>query len=543
MCLLTAVRFGILAFKSSNEVRILNRAAIYVRVSTDQDSQKYSPEHQLAACREYAEAEGLVTDETLVYNDAGLSGTEMQNRREVKRLLNDARLDKFDAVLFTAVSRFGRDMADVFAMKKKLESVYGIRIISIEEGYDSAIEGRNSEMVFTVHAMLAAHKSKEMSIAIKRGLRQAAKKGRHIGNVVPYGYSKNVNKQLIPNLMEANIVRDIFQMYLDGYGSKSIAEQLNHRGVPTATKTRKGKDTLWQASTINAILHNEVYVGRLIAHRWQMATNYEISRKADLAVKRQSVRSEDDWVVVDGAHEAIIDVDTFSRVQELMDKKAHNKGIKRTSNLLAGLMVCRDCGGSMIVSGRSKRSGNGKEYKYVVCAKTRRIGKYACANHHIVKYDYILNGILESLKTLAQSKRDIDDIAKTIFETVSSGQQEQQVRIEALKHQLHENQERQMKNLEAFSSGLFAPELIEQRQRNLLQEADRLNKEVARLEASAQLEQESTSKMKEIRQSLEIFKYLDDYDEMTQRIAVRKLIDRIEFDGEGNIEVRYCWHV
>ncbi|MCL6453744.1 MAG: recombinase family protein [Alicyclobacillus sp.] len=519
----------------------MSRAAIYVRVSTDQDAQKYSPEHQLAACREYAEAEGLITDDTLVYNDAGLSGTEMENRREVKRLLSDARLGKFDAVLFTAVSRFGRDMADVFSMKKKLESVYGIRIVSIEEGYDSAVEGRNNDMVFTVHAMLAAHKSKEMSIAIKRGLRQAAKNGRHIGNVVPYGYAKNGNKQLTPNPTEAIIIKDIFQMYLDGNGSKAIAEQLNRRGVPTATKARKGKHTLWQASTINAILHNEAYIGRLIAHRWQIATNFEVSRKADSAIKRQSLRDEDEWIVIDGAHEAIIDVETFNRVQDLMDKKSRNKGIKRTSNLLAGLMTCKNCGGSMIVSGRGRGDGNRTVYKYIVCAKTRRIGKYACQNHHTVKYEYVLNGILASLRSLAQSKRDFDGIAKAILETVSSGQQEQQVRIEALKRQLNENQNQQMKNLEAFSSGLFTRELVEQRQRSLMQEAERLNKEIVRLEASSQLQQNATNKLDEIRESLNIFKNLDEYDEMTQKIAIRKLIDRIEFDSEGNVEVRYSW--
>ncbi|MDQ0188277.1 recombinase family protein [Alicyclobacillus cycloheptanicus] len=519
----------------------MNRAAIYVRVSTDLDSQKYSPEHQLAACREYAEAEGLTTDDTLVYNDAGLSGTEMENRHEVKRMLNDARLGKFEAVLFTAVSRFGRDMADVFSMRKKLESVYGIRIASIEEGYDSAIEGRNSEQLFTVYTMLAAHKSKEMSLAIKRGLRQAAKRGRHIGNVVPYGYTKNADKQLIPNPTEAAIIQDIFKMYLNGNGSKSIAEQLNMRGVPTATKARKGKDTLWGASTINAILHNEVYIGRLIAHRWQIATDYKVSRQADSIVKRQSVRDQDEWVVIDGAHEAIIDTDTFNRVQDMLNRKAKNKGIKRTSNLLAGLMTCKNCGGSMIVSGRGKLGGTRDTYKYVICAATRRIGKYACPNHQSVKYEHVLNGILEDLRSIAHSERDIDQIATLILTTARSGQEGSQQRLEALKRQLEANQEQQMKNLEAFSTGLFPRELVEQRQTKLRQEAEQLKKEISSVETSEQREQDAARKVQEIRQSLNVFLNLDDYDEMTQRIALRKLIDRIEFDAMGNVEVRYSW--
>ncbi|MCY0875095.1 MAG: hypothetical protein OWT28_02295, partial [Firmicutes bacterium] len=98
-----------------------------------------------------------------------------------------------------------------------------------------------------------------------------------------------------------------------------------------------------------------------------------------------------------------------------------------------------------------------------------------------------------------------------------------------------------MKNLEAFSSDLFPHELVERRQRHLMQEAEHLSQEISRLEASAQLEQNATHKLDQIQQSLNIFKHLEDYDEMTQRLAVRKLIDRIEFDGEGNIEVRYSW--
>jgi DNA invertase Pin-like site-specific DNA recombinase len=520
----------------------MNRVAIYLRVSTEQDSQKLSPEHQLEACREYTEEHGLTTDATLVYNDAGLSGTEMENRREVKRLMNDARHGKFEAVLFTAVSRFGRDLADVFSMKKKLESVYGIRIISLEEGYDSAIEGRNSEMVFTVHAMLASHKSQEMSIAIKRGLRQSAKKGRHIGNVVPYGYIKNVDLQLIQNPKEAMIVHDIFSKYLEGNGSKTIAQYLNNQGVPTATKSRKGKETLWQASTINTILHNEVYIGRLIAQRWKVAVDHEVSRQADRKVKRQSVRDTEDWIVVDNAHEPIIDQETFSRVQDLMSNKATNKGIKRTSNLLAGLMVCKDCGGSMIVNGRNDKDG-GNGYKYVVCAKVRRIGKFACPNHHIVKYEHILTGLLEHLKSLSQSRSDIDDIASSVLERVQGGQHDVRSKVKTLKSELTDNQDQQMKNLEAFSTGLFSVEMVQQHQKNLKQQEERLTKELSRLEAQQQDERDTTKKLDEIRSSLDIFKNLEDFDEMTQRIAVRKLVDSITFDGQGNVEVLYSWMI
>ncbi|MCY0897300.1 MAG: recombinase family protein, partial [Alicyclobacillaceae bacterium] len=126
------------------------RAAIYVRVSTDSDAQKDSPDNQIATCKEYAQEHDMTVSSEFIYNDAGVSGTEMEQRREVQRLLHDARCGRFDVVLFVAISRFSRDLSDALQMKKRLETVYGIRMVSIEEGYDSAIDGRNSEMVFTV---------------------------------------------------------------------------------------------------------------------------------------------------------------------------------------------------------------------------------------------------------------------------------------------------------------------------------------------------------------------------------------------------------
>ncbi|QSO45944.1 recombinase family protein [Alicyclobacillus mengziensis] len=516
-----------------------NRTASYIRVSTDYDAQKYSPDHQLAACREYAEDYDLHILDDCVYNDAGSSATEMEHRTEVQRLLKDARQGKFDVVIFTAISRFARDLVDALTMRKTLEKVYGVRIISIEEGYDTAVEGRNSEMVFTVHAMLAANKSQEMSKALKRGLRQSAKRGRHVGNVAPYGYTKTASKKLVPNPVEARVIKDIFEMYLSGKGSRSIAEELNRRSVPTASRARKNQLKMWQASTVNAILHNEVYIGNLISSRWEMVSDFRQSRLANKPVKKQAQREKKDWVIIENAHDPIIDRETFQRVQLVLEQKSTNKGLRRTSNLLAGMMICEECRGAMIVSGH--QSQKGRTYKYVVCAATRRIGKSACTNHTSTKYDELLADILQTLSIFARSDEQLEAIQDSMMRYVTAIDDDDDQRIAQLQKELERNQHEQMRNLEAYRSGLFSTTIIEAGQEQLTEEANALNRELQRLKAHDFVKANARMRVREVTDALNVFENWNAHDSFVQKLALQQVIDHISFNGAGDVKVVFTW--
>jgi site-specific DNA recombinase len=516
-----------------------NRTASYIRVSTDYDAQKYSPEHQLAACREYAADYELQILDTCIYNDAGSSATEMEHRTEVQRLLKDARQGKFDVVIFTAISRFARDLVDALTMRKTLEKVYGVRIISIEEGYDTAIEGRNNEMVFTVHAMLAANKSQEMSKALKRGLRQSAKRGRHVGNVAPYGYSKTPSKKLVPNPLEARVVKEIFDMYISGKGSRTIADDLNRRCIPTASRARKNQIKMWQASTVNAILHNEVYIGNLISSRWEMVSDFRQSRLANKPVKKQAQRDKKDWVIIENAHDPIIDRETFLRVQQVMEQKSTNKGLRRSSNLLAGMMECKECGGAMIVSGHQSQTGH--TYKYVVCAATRRIGKSACVNHISTKYDELLTDILQTLSIFARSDEQLEVIKTSMMRHVVEMDDDDEQIVNRIQKNLERNQHEQMRNLEAYRSGFFSKAVIEAGQKQLAEEADALNRELQRLNASQSAKASARHRVQEVTEALDVFTNWDAHDSFVQKLALQQVIHHMAFDSSGAVEVVFTW--
>ncbi|KYP80377.1 recombinase family protein [Ferroacidibacillus organovorans] len=518
---------------------MIKRAAIYVRVSTDSDTQRDSPANQIATCQEHAERIQLKTDPSLIYNDAGISGTEMTHRNEVQRMLVDARAGRFEVILFTAISRFSRDLSDAFNTKKRLEQVYGIRLISIEEGYDSAIEGRNSEMIFTVHAMLAAYKSKEMSRAIQRGLRQSARRGRHIGNITPYGYLKDGAKKLVPDPQTAPIVREIFDMYLTGKGTKEIANTLNHRQVPTALKHQYQKNTAWQASTVNAILRHEVYVGTLIAHKRTTMHDIEKSRRIDLPVKRLQFRSEDDWIVIPHAHPPIIRQDRFDLAQHLMKFKARNKSVKQSANLLAGFLRCASCGGSMIVTGRKKRER--ERYKYVVCSKVKRINKAACDNHSATNYDTLSEMIFAVLNRKFQEDSGWLQFQQSRREIASLGVDRSEQRMQALKMQISINRKEQKRNLEAFRRGIFPTALIEESQRNLIDQERILQSEMNRL-LEKKIEQAPTSSEDTVSLGAALlFTPSTPYDDSTLRLALRQVLDRVVIDRDGSVHVYFLW--
>lgn len=513
------------------------RAAIYLRVSTDHEDQKLSPEHQLATCKEHARELGFETDETIVYNDAGLSGTEMEHRTSVQKLMADARNGKFNAVLFTAISRFARDLSDALTLKKRLETVYGIRIISVEEGYDTGIDGRNSEMIFTVYAMMASHKSREMSTAIRRGLRQSAASGRHIGNVCPYGYQKTSEKRLVPDAVAAPIIREIFHLYLSGMGSKSIAGELNRKGVLTAKAARGKASTLWQASTINTILHNPVYAGNLVANRWRNDTDIALSRQFDVKTKRQMQRHENDWVVVKDNHEAIIDAETFEIVQKTLEMKATNKGVRRTSIILSGLMRCAECGGAMIVSGRSGR--NGQAYKYVGCAAVRRVGKQACTNHASSNYSDVLDAVLIPLQEFSASPETMDRLVELILQSATDrGLNE---RIIDLRRQLERNEQRQREALRGYTEGVFTLDMVKEHQHELHSEENRLQDEIKKMESQQASQGDVMGKREEIREQLNVFRHIDKYDTIIVRSAIATIIDCIQFTTDKRLKIQWKW--
>lgn len=511
-------------------------AAIYLRVSTNHDEQKRSPEHQLMTCLDHAQELSLSTNEQFIYNDAGQSGTEMQRRTEVQRLVSDARDGKFDAVLFTAISRFARDLSDALALKKRLETVYGIRIISVEEGYDSAVEGRNSEMIFTVHAMVAAHKSQEMSKSIRRGLRQSAVSGHHIGSIPPYGYKKTPDKRLVPHPLHSDTVRLIYQLYISGLGVNAIAKELNRRRYPTPRSSLTGESSLWQASTVNGILHNPVYTGTLIANKWRKGTDIDKSRLIDAKVTRQMRRNKDDWIVITDNHEAIIEQPVYEKVQEMLRTKQAHRGIRLNAHLLAGMMRCSACNSAMVVTGAG--SSNTRTYKYIMCSSVKRIGKNACVNHCRIPYQLVLDAVLSPLHQLTPSPSCVTELTKWMVNpSIERGIDE---RISTLKHRIQRAGQKHKAAVRAYMDGIFTEAEFRQMRTELDEEMAVFNEEICALH-QRQNAQSSRQQTQCADDYFNVFDGQTSRDGEAVRKALRCMLSTVDISADGTIRIAYRW--
>ncbi|WP_368220785.1 recombinase family protein [Anaerotruncus rubiinfantis] len=229
---------------------MLLRLAAYCRVSTELGEQLESLENQKSFFEEFARRHHY--DLVEIYADEGISGKQIHNREAFLRMLSDAGQHLFDMVVVKDISRFSRNTVDF------LNAVRQLKALRIEVQFlsnNQTVLG-NSEFILTIFSALAQEESANLSKRVKFGKRVNAKKGR-VPNVV-YGYDQKDTFTLRVNEPEAQIVREIFTLYVqDGWGVRKIAQHLNESGVPS----KRGYG--WTPKTIRRMLENPLYIGIL----------------------------------------------------------------------------------------------------------------------------------------------------------------------------------------------------------------------------------------------------------------------------------------
>lgn len=238
------------------------RPAIYLRVSSEQQKEKQSIKSQEDALGIWLASQALTPDDVLWYRDDGISGkTPIMERGDGARLVADVQaglVSGFVAVF--SISRISRDVSDFHAFRAFLRE-QSVALLGIAEGVDTRSE--SGDFVAGIHALLADEAHRGMMAAIRSGKRRTAKEGKWQGRA-PYGYTVEEGRLLIDE-SKAEIVRTIYQMYLDGLGTVSIANHFNALAIPAPVQ---GK---WRPSTIKVILTNPVYKGMALWNRVQVA--------------------------------------------------------------------------------------------------------------------------------------------------------------------------------------------------------------------------------------------------------------------------------
>lgn len=333
------------------------RCAIYARFSTDRQSAN-SAEDQVAACTARAQREGW--DIAGVYTDAAISGAS--NRRPgMTGMLADAAAGAFDIVLAEAIDRIARNQADIATIYQRLEFA--------DVAIETLSEGRVNELHIGLKGTMSALFLKDLADKIRRGQRGAVGRGKVPGGLA-YGYEVvptiGANGELDRGLRrinedQARVIRRIYDEYLAGRGPKAIALDLNAEGIPSA---RGGE---WRGSAIAGhrarglgVLHNPIYAGRYLYNRVRMVRDPESRRRIS------RVNPADERVEVAMPELAIVSEATWQQVQDAAAQRSTGAIVshRRPRHLLAGLLICGACGGSMTgVGGR-----------YIGCARAREAG-------------------------------------------------------------------------------------------------------------------------------------------------------------------------
>lgn len=357
------------------------RMAAYCRVSTEKEEQLSSLKNQRDFFEQYAEKTGDSLVE--IYADEGISGKSMRKRTAFTELLKDSQTDKFDYVAVKDISRFARNTSDF---------LYGIRTLRANGKDVRFLSGNQtvigeSEFVLTVFAALAQEESANLSKRVIFGKNQSAKKG-VVPNVI-YGYDKEDTYNLKINREESDAVKFMFERYISGDGTRRIAQWLNVMKIPTK------KGAKWESKTVQRILKNPIYTGKMI--------NHKSVTKDFLYGTRKPVPEEDRYIHVRPELRIISDKD-FETVRKNMEergKKTHYSG----KYLYSGIVKCGVCGGNFT----AKKQKNGSViYR---CGLHNNKGNEYCTNKVTVDEQRIFDDIKPYLKKFEKTSQN-DDILR-----------------------------------------------------------------------------------------------------------------------------------
>ncbi len=320
-------------------------AAIYARFSSDNQRDE-SIDAQLRACNKYAEENALLV--THIYEDRAKTGTN-DDRPDFQRMIKDAKANKFSVLIIHKLDRFSRSKYDSVYYKRELK-IAGVRLISVcEQLGDSPEDGLLEAVMEGVNQWYSANLSRE----VMKGMLENAYNCKHTGGKPPLGYDVDPQtKKYIVNEREAEAVRLIFQLFINGAGYDKIIDALNDRGY----KTKQGNN--FSKNSIHDLLGNEKYIGTYVFNRAE-SKNFIGKRN------NRQAKSSESIIRTPGGMPAIVDEDTFARVADKLRNNKRQPGSYKAKELylLSGLVVCGEClknglsrkmVGNRIYAGRNK---------------------------------------------------------------------------------------------------------------------------------------------------------------------------------------------
>ncbi len=384
------------------ELRPKKKVCAYCRVSTDSAKQHTSYVAQTEYYQQYIQSR----DEwefAGIFADEAKSATKVKNRNEFLRMIKECEKGNIDMIITKSVTRFARNTVDSIETIRKLKAL-GIAIYFEKENMNTMSE--QSEQMLTILSSIAQGESESISTNNRWGIQKRFQDGTYTLGCVAYGYAKDDNGELVIKEDEAEIVRRIYDEYLCGRGSYTIAKGLNHDNIPTIRTAEK-----WNDNVVKEILQNPIYEGELLLQKTYTTEGLPFTKKKN--------KGEVPMYSIKDNHQAIITQQQADRVREIYEYRRIQMGIDDSGKNLnryefSSKIICKECGGTF----RRQKIYIGKSYEKVQWGCITHIANHSkCSmkavrddeikaayltmwNKLVSNYSEILHPLLATLKTL-----------------------------------------------------------------------------------------------------------------------------------------------
>ena len=364
----------------SNQKTKSFRVGLYMRLSREdgdkEESSSVTNQREMLKRYVFEQENFFIVKE---YVDDGYTGTNF-DRPGFKQMIEDIEAGIIDTVITKDFSRLGRERLGVGHYTEIYFPEHNVRYIALLDNIDTYFDAGMNDMA-PFKGVINDMYVRDISKKIRSSLIERKKAGNFLGVTAPYGYQKDPNNKfhLIINEKEAEVVKRVFRLYLEGNGLTRIAQILTKDGIPVPGESRDiGKTrrtalySSWKQTTIRRILDNRVYLGELVQFK---------RRKINYKSKRRITVPEEERYICRGTHEAIIDEESFNAVQNILKKNKSFKGTKH-DYLFKGLLFCSECGARLNVTYSNYALKRYGEYRYTtICYSYSRLYSDICTRH------------------------------------------------------------------------------------------------------------------------------------------------------------------
>ena len=499
------------------------RVAAYCRVSTEQEEQQNSYQVQIAY---YTDLINRKKEWSLVgiFADEGISGTQTKKRTEFNRMIRMCKNKKIDLVITKSISRFARNTVDCLEYVRQLKNL-GIGVIFEKENINTLT--MTSEFMIALYGSFAQAESESISKNVSWGKEKAYREGKvqfQYQNLLGYRKGTDGKPEIVPE--EAETIKLIYKLFLDGYSMTNIKKVLESSGTLTA----KGKK-VWNESLISSILKNEKYVGDALLQK-----TYTLDCITHKVVRNHGERP---MYLVTDHHAPIIDRDTYDRVQQELARRSSKRKISTKTTTeqgkysskyaLSELLICGHCGTPYR---RTTWSARGKKQIVWRCISRLEHGKKYCPDSPTMKEEQLHKAIIHAINNYYSCRNDIARILKANIGTVLECQGQE--KIISIENRLKEIDQARNDLVNLIASGGCDEDKLDSEFSRLYQEECQLSERLEILKSQNKTSAETQAKLDKIMDMIEHEKFeLETFD----NVLIRKLIECIKVLNKAEILV------